>query len=27
MLPNKYINEAIKNIIIYEDTLRRTLYV
>ena len=27
ILPNKYINEAIKNIIIYEDTLRRTLYV
>jgi hypothetical protein len=27
VLPNKYINEAIKNIIIYEDTLRRTLYV
>lgn len=26
-LPNKYIDEAIKNIIIYEDTLRRTLYV
>jgi len=26
-LPNKYINDAIKNIIIYEDTLRRTLYV
>jgi hypothetical protein len=27
ILPNKYINEAINNIIIYEDTLRRTLYV
>jgi hypothetical protein len=27
ILPNKYINEAIKNIIIYEDTMRRTLYV
>jgi hypothetical protein len=27
VLPNKYINEAIKNIIMYEDTLRRTLYV
>ena len=27
ILPDKYINEAIKNIIIYEDTLRRTLYV
>ena len=27
ILPNKYINEAIKNIVIYEDTMRRTLYV
>ena len=27
ILPNKYINEAIKNIVIYEDSLRRTLYV
>jgi len=27
ILPNKYINEAIQNIIIYEDSLRRTLYV
>jgi len=27
ILPDKYINEAIKNIIIYEDSLRRTLYV
>jgi hypothetical protein len=27
ILPNKYINEAIKNVIIYEDSLRRTLYV
>ena len=27
ILPNLYINEAIKNIVIYEDTLRRTLYV
>jgi predicted DNA-binding protein YlxM (UPF0122 family) len=27
ILPNKYINEAIKNVIIYEDSMRRTLYV
>ena len=27
ILPNKYINEAIQNIIIYEDSLRRTLYI